>query len=295
VARCTAFATNLFHQGQRLLTEHKGRKKMGEEPVLELLEAICNEGEKEGEWLNALDVVGTKGKLTVKEQHHPDTDDTLFQACSGSECQALVRVCDGVRTEAGESDIAEMIYRGHYMSSAAKFAERICTKMTDACVETVDLKDPRVDEPFNAMDSKKWEAKKMSKMMKGMGMGGQLYDRESMADMLEDEGMGGLGGMGGMGDMGDMGMPPEAMEDMPDAYSQPPPPPTSYASGDSSKAPAFPLADTFEAVHKKVMGGIDAAMEAAEPLVKTVEGFTLQAVEGLRDVVASVSGKAKEL
>merc|ERR1712127_811348 len=97
---CSAFATNLFHQGQRLLTEHKGRKKMGEEPVLELLEAICNQGEKEGEWLNALDVVGTKGKLSVKEQHDPSTDDTLFQACNGNECQALVRVCDGVRTEA---------------------------------------------------------------------------------------------------------------------------------------------------------------------------------------------------
>ena len=40
---CTALATNLFHQAQKLLAEHKGRKKMGEEPVLELLEGICNQ------------------------------------------------------------------------------------------------------------------------------------------------------------------------------------------------------------------------------------------------------------
>lgn len=147
---CKAFATNLYHQAQDLLTEHKGkggRKKMGEEPVLELLEAICNEGEKQGEWLNALDVVGTEGKLSLKEQRDEEGA-TLFQQCSAVECQAVVKVCDLVRTEAGESDIAEMIYRGHYMSTAAAFAERICTKMTESCNEDVTLMDPRIDEPF---------------------------------------------------------------------------------------------------------------------------------------------------
>ena len=193
---CKAFATNLFFQAEALLKEHKGRKKMGEEPVLELLESVCNQGEKEGEWLNNMDVVGTKGKLTVEAQKGSDGA-AIFQACSGAECQALARVCDAVRTEAGESDIAEMIYRGHYMSGAAAFSERLCTKMTDSCAEKVELKDPRIDIPFEAVDSKKWEAQKMQKLMKGMGMGAQMYDRESMAEMMENEGLEGFGGKGG--------------------------------------------------------------------------------------------------
>ena len=36
---CRKFATELYGQAQALLSEHKGRKKMGEEPVLEMLEA----------------------------------------------------------------------------------------------------------------------------------------------------------------------------------------------------------------------------------------------------------------
>ena len=149
----------LYGQAQALLSEHKGRKKMGEEPVLEMLEAMCNEGDKGGEWLNGIDVVGTKGELQLQTKDG-------FQDCSSDECKAVVRVCDSVKTEAGGSDLAEMIYRGHYMTDADAFAQRICTKMTESCGEApVVLKDARIDEPFAAMDSKKWEAKKMQKMM----------------------------------------------------------------------------------------------------------------------------------
>ena len=226
---CRKFATELYGQAQALLSEHKGRKKMGEEPVLEMLEAMCNEGDKGGEWLNGIDVVGTKGELQLQTKDG-------FQDCSSDECKAVVRVCDSVKTEAGESDLAEMIYRGHYMTDADAFAQRICTKMTESCGEApVVLKDARIDEPFAAMDSKKWEAKKMQKMMKGMGMGAQMYDRESMADMLAEEGMGeggdmppGLTGAGGMGGDGGSG-------------AHPPPP-----AGDAP--PAFPMQDVFKEV-----------------------------------------------
>ena len=48
----------------------------------------------------------------------------------GGRVQAVARVCDDVRTAAGESDIAERIYRGHYTSSRADFAASLCGKMT---------------------------------------------------------------------------------------------------------------------------------------------------------------------
>lgn len=42
------------------------------------------------------------------------------------------------------------------------------------------------------------------------------------------------------------------------------------------------------------MAGVDHVLEAAEPIAKTVESVASQTVEGLRDFVASVSGKPKD-
>jgi len=36
------------------------------------------------------------------------------------------------------------------------------------------LQEARIEEAFKAMDSMNWEAKKMTKMMKGLGMGAQV-------------------------------------------------------------------------------------------------------------------------
>ena len=56
--------------------------------------------------------------------------------------------------------------------------------MTDSCKQPAkELKKRRADEPFQPVDPKKWEAEKMQKKMKAMGMKGQLYDREEMQRM----------------------------------------------------------------------------------------------------------------
>ena len=57
--------------------------------MLELVESICNQGEKQGEWINGLDVIGSTGNLKVKAQHGADGE-PAYQSCSGPECQALV-------------------------------------------------------------------------------------------------------------------------------------------------------------------------------------------------------------
>lgn len=81
-------------------------------------------GGKEGEWINQLDVVGEKGKLKLEKREDG------FQDCNTQECLSIARACDDVRTEAGESDIAEKIYQGHYTSSPDEFATALCNKMT---------------------------------------------------------------------------------------------------------------------------------------------------------------------
>mmetsp|Transcript_12552 Transcript_12552/g.19748 ORF Transcript_12552/g.19748 Transcript_12552/m.19748 type:complete len:285 (-) Transcript_12552:551-1405(-) len=178
---CQALGTNLYEQGMNLIKDKGGRKKAGEEPVLELLEDICSEGTPQGEWINTLDIVGTKGALKLELQDG-------FRECKDNECKTIVKVCEDVKTEAGESDIAEKLYRGHYTSSAETFADALCTKMTETCKGTTpELKNARIDDPFTALDKQEWDALKLQKSMGSMGIKGQMYNRDSMKDMLQDQ------------------------------------------------------------------------------------------------------------
>ena len=209
---CMAMGENLYALATKVIAEKGGRKKTGEEPILEILEGVCDAGSVNGEWINKLDVVGDVGKLRIQEKQD-------FGKC-GTECKAVTKVCEDVRLKAGESDIAEKLYRGHYTASASEFASALCNKMTDTCKRPVpELKTKRVDEKFRAIDSKvhhtppspsptfpasharrrhgvrpsprgaqEWEALKIQRSMKDMGMGGKLYDRASMKDMLDGGG-----------------------------------------------------------------------------------------------------------
>ena len=172
---------NLYQLSSKLVNDKGGRKKLGEEPILELLEDICEPESDNGEWINKVDVVGSRGVLRLKRKSQPGK--------CGKECKAVVQVCEDTRLQAGESDIAEKLFRGHYTSSGKEFAAALCNKMTDACKRpTKELKKKRADEPFQAVDSKDWEAKKLQKKMKSMGMGGQIYDRDSIQQMVSEHG-----------------------------------------------------------------------------------------------------------
>jgi hypothetical protein len=142
-----SFGENVYEQASKIIKEKGGRKKMGEEPILELLEGVCDPDSKEGEWLNMLDIVGTKGTLVVNKKSQPGK--------CGKECKAIVKVCEDIRLEVGESDIAEKLFRGHFASSSKDFATALCNKLTDSCKKpTKLLKTYRVDEKFEAIDSK---------------------------------------------------------------------------------------------------------------------------------------------
>jgi hypothetical protein len=172
---------NLYELATKLVKDKGSRKKLGEEPMLELLEEVCDADSDNGEWINKIDIVGSRGVLKLKRKSQPGK--------CGKECKAVTKVCEDTRTQAGESDIAEKLFRGHYTSSGKEFANALCNKMTDSCKKpSKELKKKRVDEPFTAIDLKEWEAKKLQKKMKSLGMGGQLYDRESIKQMAAEHG-----------------------------------------------------------------------------------------------------------
>jgi hypothetical protein len=72
----------------------------------------------------------------------------------------------------------------------------------------------RKDYPFQALSEKDYEMEKLMASMKSMGMGGSMYNRDNMEEMMDQykDQMGGdedgygdmMGGMGGMGGMESM-------------------------------------------------------------------------------------------
>lgn len=157
-----------------------------------MLEDICDPASERGEWISKVDVVGVTGEFQL------DIMDG-YSECKSEECKAVVKVCEDVRSSIGESEIAEKVYRGHYMNSPEIFAKAFCNKMSEYCPGKP-YKGKRVDQKFETVDESAYKAKKMQKTLKDMGMGGQMYDRAS----LQEE----FGDMGGMGDMSDDEMPP---------------------------------------------------------------------------------------
>eukprot|EP00281_Chroomonas_sp_CCMP1168_P006278 CAMPEP_0206269704 /NCGR_PEP_ID=MMETSP0047_2-20121206/32450_1 /ASSEMBLY_ACC=CAM_ASM_000192 /TAXON_ID=195065 /ORGANISM="Chroomonas mesostigmatica_cf, Strain CCMP1168" /LENGTH=303 /DNA_ID=CAMNT_0053698243 /DNA_START=10 /DNA_END=921 /DNA_ORIENTATION=+ len=189
---CMAFSSNLFYRVNKLI-DGKGRKKLGETAVLEMLEDFCEPFDDAGEWITKIDVQGTKGLLGLTSDERPS-------ACKSQECKAVQKVCEDVRSEVGEGEIASMVYRGHYFASEEQLATGICKKMTSFC-PSKELKRTRVDEPFKAMDDHEYQAKKL---MRNMPAGSNLMDMNAMREAMGED-----------GDMGDYGDDVVDADDMP--------------------------------------------------------------------------------
>jgi len=175
---CLAMTTTIFHQAKKIVDEGGGRKKTGEEPILEMLEEICDPDTELGEWLTKVDVTGETGVLVLDIMNE-------YSECKGTECKALTKVCEDVKTQIGDAEIAEKVYRGHYMTSPEAFSQAMCGKVSKFC-PSKPLPGKRVDEPFDGTDQEAIKAKRMQKNLKAMGMGTQMYDRESMEEELHN-------------------------------------------------------------------------------------------------------------
>jgi hypothetical protein len=131
----------LQQQATQLIADKGGRGKLGEEPILDLVQGICDADTERGEWINTLDIVGTSGVLQVDRK-------TLPGKCR-TECKAIVNACEYIRSEVGESDIAEMLFSGSYSAPGKEFASILCNESTTLCKAPAKiLKKRRADEKF---------------------------------------------------------------------------------------------------------------------------------------------------
>ncbi len=138
---CMAMGEILQQQATKLIAEKGGRQKLGEEPILDIVQEICDADTERGEWINTLDVVGTSGVLQLERKSVPGK--------CGNECKAIVKACEYVRSEVGESDIAEKLFRGPYTAPGKEFASILCNQLTPSCkAPPKKLKKKRVDEKF---------------------------------------------------------------------------------------------------------------------------------------------------
>ena len=138
---CMAMGEILQQQATQLIADKGGRQKLGEEPILDLVQEICDADTERGEWINTLDVVGTSGVLHLDRK-------TVPGKC-GNECKAIVKACESIRSEVGESDIAEKLFRGPYTAPGKEFASILCNQLTPSCkAPAKKLKKRRADEKF---------------------------------------------------------------------------------------------------------------------------------------------------
>jgi hypothetical protein len=142
-----AMGESLQLQTSKLIAERGGNKKLGEEPILDLVQEICEPNTERGEWINSYDIVGTTGVLNFERKSSPGK--------CGTECKAIAQNCEDIRTEVGESEIAEKLFRGGYSSPGHEFAGILCKTLTRVCKSaSKPLKKQRLDEAFEEFDPK---------------------------------------------------------------------------------------------------------------------------------------------
>ena len=130
-----------------LIADKGGQKKMGEEPIIDLVQEVCEPNTERGEWINKLDIVGTRGVLKFQRKNEPGK--------CGIECKAIAQTCEDIRTEVGESEIAEKLFHGGYIAPGTEFAKKLCNELSVSCkFPPKELKKPRNDEPFEEYDPK---------------------------------------------------------------------------------------------------------------------------------------------
>ncbi|KAI8476629.1 MAG: hypothetical protein J3K34DRAFT_243017 [Monoraphidium minutum] len=198
-AVCELFVRQAGRTVKMMREEVKGKpgKHLEEGELMERLEKLCNPRGSEGDWMRRLDMVEEGGAIKLEDMGQIGKPTT--------ETSTIARACAMVSDEVDLADLSEALFLG---KTRAQLTQMACYDMTNACKKKPPpLPEDRKDGPeFEAMDPEDAKKEQLMAKLKEAGLGGQMYDRESLGQM---GGMGGMGGMGddmGMGGMGDMGM-----------------------------------------------------------------------------------------
>ena len=206
---CRKVAEAAHHQ-VNLAKEKAPYKKISEEDIELILSSICNPEEEAGEWIKRQDIVEKKvGKEKFLVLDTPGG----VQKCN-QECKSIKKSCEDLFDE--DLDVeAFSVFLYKHKGDVAALQEAACTKMSKRCKKTKPLpaKFKREDKPFTALSEKDLELEKIMATMKANGLSGNMYDADTMREMMErgeypgDDMFGGMDpyGMDGYGDMGDFG------------------------------------------------------------------------------------------
>lgn len=168
---CELLAKNAYRQVNDLKKSLKPNKKLGEMAVIELMEHITDPTKDQGEWIAKIDLVESGGKLLVEEQ------DQLGDC--GVECKTVQRAAEEIVGDR-DTDLAEELWK--LKMNRAQFTSWLCRQLTKSCQGKPPKlpADRKPGPPFTVLDEQQAQLQKMMAGMKEQGMGGTVYDRDTI-------------------------------------------------------------------------------------------------------------------
>ncbi|KAK9833297.1 hypothetical protein WJX81_004369 [Elliptochloris bilobata] len=258
---CEALAKNAYRQVKTARDALRPGKKLSEATIQDMVERMADPAKDEGEWVAKIDLVEDGSRLRLKEMPQ-------VGKC-GAECKTVQRVASELLQD-HDTDMAEHLFQAK--QTRAQFSNWLCYEASAACAAKPPLLPAgRAPGPaFEVLDPKEAELEKMLAGMKDAGLGGQVYDRESIM-----KGMGGMPGMGGNDDDDDED------DDMDEPFLQKPGGPS--VTLDAQKPASKQERSTIEETLDKVKGAAGAAVDTAK------EGLA-SAFESAKGLVAGLAG-----
>ena len=193
----------------------KPKGKLDELEIIEIIEGISNPGTEAGEWMRRIDIFQT----TVKDKEFLSLIEPGGTAKCLNECNTIAKSCQDLLGEQVDIDeLASVLWKNKTPVADLKVIlttqtfplnvtsnnndhyyvffneqKKVCSQWTSRCKprrKALSSSYKRVDEEFIAMSEKDIEMDRMMESMRAMGMGGSLYSRDDLGDMMgmDDEG-----------------------------------------------------------------------------------------------------------
>ena len=185
---CEHVVRNAYDEVAKKRLEVSPKKKLEEIEVENVIEGICKPDGVYGSWIRAIDIVPVKEKgNTYLKLEEPGGS----SKCK-NECETIAKSCKNLIDEEIDVDyLSSLLFRAVVPMENA--IEKVCKKLK-RCKKRLPLsrKDgKREDEEFEMISEKDLEMEKVMAQMQAAGLGGSMYGRDDLADMMGDDPYGG--------------------------------------------------------------------------------------------------------
>jgi hypothetical protein len=204
---CERTVAEIF-QAVELARSNKPKRIIDELEILEIIESVSNPTNVTGEWMRRIDII----EATVKDKRYLSFIEPGGTSKCKNECHTIAKSCEMLLHEEVDADeLSTLLWKNKAplaelqvqrssnthahlcgchvsLTSHSYFLQsKVCTKMTRRCRpkrKELPAKYVRVDEEFVAMSEKDLEMERLMANMRAMGMGGSLYNRDDLGDMM---------------------------------------------------------------------------------------------------------------